>query len=68
MVINILSLIFLIPVFIFAFFPLATPVDKTTMNWSIAMYGGVIIFATVYYFIFGRFSYVPPVALVKREI
>jgi len=68
MVINILSLMFLLPVFVFAFFPLATPVYPTTMNWSIVMYSGVIIFATVYYFIFGRFNYVPPVALVKREI
>lgn len=66
-VVNICALIFLCPVFVFAFFPLATPVTLTTMNWSIVMYGGIIIFATAYYFLGGRHKFVPPVALVKRE-
>ncbi|PGH00160.1 hypothetical protein AJ80_09213 [Polytolypa hystricis UAMH7299] len=68
MLINILALCFLAPMFVFVFFPLATPVDLTTMNWACVIYGGVIIIATVYYAFVGRFTYVPPVALVKREI
>jgi amino acid transporter len=67
MLINILSLIFLIPIFIFAFFPLATPVTLQTTNWGILMYGGMIIIAIVYYILYGRSTYVPPVTLVKRE-
>jgi amino acid transporter len=68
MTVNIGALIFLCPVFVFSFFPLATPVTLTTMNWSIVMYGGIVIFATVYYFLGGRDKFVPPVALVKREV
>lgn len=66
--INIASLIFLIPMYVFSFFPLVTPVNNTTMNWSIVMYAGVIIFATVYYWLYGRHKFIPPVALVKRDI
>lgn len=65
--INIAALCFLLPIFIFTFFPVATPVVASTMNWSIVLFGGIIIFATCYYFAFARHVYVPPVALVKRE-
>lgn len=68
MLINILAEMFLFPIFVFAFFPLATPAVPSTMNWSIVMYGGIVIFATSYYFVFGRHAYVPPVALVKRDL
>jgi amino acid transporter len=67
MAINIGALCFLFPMFVFSFFPLTTPVDPTTMNWSAVMYGGVIIFATAYYWLGGRNTFIPPVALVKRE-
>jgi len=67
MPINIAALIFLMPLFVFSFFPLQTPVNATSMNWSVAMYVGVISFATVYYWVFGRHKFIPPVALVKRE-
>lgn len=66
--INIASLIFLMPLFVFSFFPLVTPVDTTTMNWSIVMYVAVIGFATGYYILYGRHKFIPPVALVKRDM
>jgi amino acid transporter len=65
--INIASLIFLLPMFAFAFFPLATPVHPATMNWGVLMFGGVVLFATLYYFVLGRKHYVPPVMLVKHD-
>lgn len=66
--INLGALLFLMPIFVFAFFPLATPTEASTMNWSIVIFGGIIIFATCYYVAYARHVYVPPVALVKREI
>lgn len=65
--INAAALSFLIPIFVFSFFPVAQPVDPSTMNWSIVMYAGIVGFATVYYFVYGHKVYVPPVALVKRD-
>ena len=67
MAINIASLCFLCPLFVFAFFPLATPVVPSTMNWSSLIFGSVILFATAYYVIYGRKHYIPPVFIVKRE-
>ena len=68
MAINIAALCFLLPVFVFAFFPLTSTVDAEGMNWCIVMYGGIIIIAVVYYIFQGRHHYIPPVALVKREM
>lgn len=65
--INVLALCYLLPIFVFSFFPIVTPVVASTMNWSIAIFSGVIIFATSYYFLYARHVYVPPVALVKRD-
>lgn len=65
--VNVGALAFLLPVFIFAFFPLSTPVTRETMNWSVVMYVGVIGSASIYYWARGRHHFIPPVALVKRE-
>lgn len=65
--INIAALCYLAPIYVFAFFPVALPVVATSMNWAIVMYVGIMGFATVYYFAYGRKVYLPPVALVKRD-
>lgn len=66
--INIASLVFLTPIWFFAFWPLATPVEPSTMNWAVLMYGAVIVWALVYYAVWGRHSYVGPVTIVKRDL
>ncbi|PIG69434.1 amino acid permease [Aspergillus arachidicola] len=68
MAINIGALCFLVPVFVFAFFPLTSTVDRESMNWCVVMYGGIMIIAILYYIFRGRHVYIPPVALVKRDI
>ena len=65
--INIAALCYLCPIFVFVFFPVATPVEPASMNWAIVMYFGIMGFATIYYFAYGRKVYLPPVALVKRD-
>ncbi|PYI03375.1 amino acid permease [Aspergillus sclerotiicarbonarius CBS 121057] len=67
MAINIASLAFLLPLFVFSFFPLTKTVTKQSMNWSAVMYVAVVGFASVYYFFLGRYQFVAPVVLVKRE-
>ncbi|CAF9924971.1 MAG: hypothetical protein HETSPECPRED_005709 [Heterodermia speciosa] len=66
--INVASLLFLTPIYFFAFWPPVTPVQPNSMNWAVVMYAGVIVWALVYYFVWGRDSYVGPVAIVKREV
>jgi amino acid transporter len=67
MAVNIASMIFLFPMFVFAFFPIATPVEPDSMNWGCLLFGGVIIIAGVYYAVWGHKVYTPPVRLLKRE-
>jgi choline transport protein len=40
---NIIAVLFLLLVYVFAFFPLAAPVVPETMNWSILIYGSVLL-------------------------
>lgn len=66
--INILALIFLIPMWIFAFWPVATPVQPDSMNYSVVMYVGVMALALIYYLLHGRHVYTGPVVIVKRDL
>ncbi|KAL8934992.1 MAG: hypothetical protein Q9211_004937 [Gyalolechia sp. 1 TL-2023] len=68
MAINLAALIFLVPFFFFVFFPTSTPVDAQTMNWNVSMFGGITVFATVYYVGGGRKVYRPPVLIQNRGI
>ncbi|MCJ1322631.1 hypothetical protein MMC15_007980 [Xylographa vitiligo] len=66
--VNCVALGFLFVVWFFSFWPESAVVTPVTMNWNVVMYGGVVIFATVYYVLIGRHYYNGPVALLKREL
>lgn len=66
--VNAAALCFLIPLALFQFFPPVVPVVPTSMNWGCLMYGSMILFATVYYAVYGRKFYVPPVHRIKRDV
>ena len=68
MTINIIALVFLISFFIFCFFPTARPVTAQTMNWNVAMFGGITLFATAYYVVIGHKQYRPPIDIQNRSI
>ncbi len=68
MAINIIALMFLISFFVFCFFPTARPVTPQTMNWNIAMFGGITLFATGYYLVVGHKQYRPPVNIQNRDL
>jgi len=57
---NVLALIYILPIFIFSFFPAAPNPVPSTMNWAIVLVGGIVILATVYYWLGGRRTYTPP--------
>ncbi|KUJ13159.1 amino acid transporter-like protein [Mollisia scopiformis] len=65
--INICAILFLAPVWFFAFWPLAIPVNPTNMNWSSTMFGSIISIALVDYFVQARHQYVGPVVQVIRD-
>lgn len=57
---NTTGLLYITPIFVFSFFPSTPNPTPANMNWGIAMVGGVILLATVYYIIWGRKTYTPP--------
>ena len=59
--INTLAACFLLISVVFSFFPPATPVDLTTMNWSCLMWGGSTLIGLVYYAIRERKIYHGPI-------
>lgn len=64
--INVFAVAYLCFAIIFTFFPTAnnpTPVD---MNWSILVFGFVVMFAIVQYLIHGRHIYQAPVTQVRK--
>ena len=68
MSVNVFAVAYLWIVFFFTFFPEATPVTPVTMNWNILIYGFVVGFAIVYFFVKGRREYVGPVVYVNKDV
>jgi amino acid transporter len=66
-VVNSIAIAFLSLSFVFLFFPAAPHPTAESMNWSILMFGSIVIFSLVYYYVWGRYSYVGPVELVKSQ-
>ena len=69
LVVNTLALIWLWIVFIFCFFPLfplATGWTAADMNWAVVVWGGVVVFAIIYFAVWARKVYDGPVEYVRK--
>jgi choline transport protein len=66
--INVISVLYLIIVFIFSFFPETTIVNAQLMNWNILIYGFTIVFAISWYFVRGKSQYASPVEYVRKDM
>ena len=64
--VNIISACFLTISIVFSFFPPGLPVTPVTMNWSIVMFGGSVLFGLAFYGVRGRKIYHGPV--VERPL
>ncbi|KAJ5497654.1 hypothetical protein N7453_006705 [Penicillium expansum] len=64
--INVFSLAWLCFAIIFTFFPTANNPTPVNMNWSILVFGAVVIFAIVLYIVHGRRVYRSPVTQVRK--
>jgi amino acid transporter len=52
---------------VISFFPLFSHVTVHTVNWAIAMFGGVAILCSINYFVNGRRHYKGPVAYLAKD-
>ena len=62
---NDAALAFLTISFVLSFFPISPKPSAADMNWAILLFGAVVILATGYYHMKGKYRYVPPVQLCK---
>ncbi|KAJ5892474.1 hypothetical protein N7504_009165 [Penicillium tannophilum] len=60
-----ISIIVLLIIWVFCFFPLTNSAAPTDMNWAVAIYGAVIVGSMGYYMVRGHKSYKGPVTRVK---
>lgn len=65
--INIASIVFLVFVFIFSFFPMGPKPTAAGMNWSCLMFGVTVLYSLGYYVVKGRHVYVGPVEYVRKS-
>jgi len=68
MAINVGALLFLVPIWFFAFWPTVSPVQASTMNWAPVMYVGIIGISMCYYFFKGRYLYDGPIGLIRMDV
>lgn len=65
---NLCALAYVAVAYVFAFFPIGTPVTTETMNWASAVYGGIVIVAAFYYVVYARHIYIPPVSRLAKDL
>lgn len=65
--VNGIALVFLGVAFIFLFFPAAPDPTPASMNWSYLLFGFILGFSLIYYWIWGRHVYVGPVEYIKNR-
>lgn len=64
--VDTVSILFLAIVLTFSFFPLTKDVTPQSMNWSVVIFGAVVILSLSYYALFARKVYKGPVTRVRR--
>jgi len=65
--ITLLSIAYSLLGFFFSFFPPTKEVTPVTMNWSSAVFGGVLLLSLVHWFFFARHVYTGPVVEVDYQ-
>ncbi|KAF3037433.1 hypothetical protein E8E11_003723 [Didymella keratinophila] len=65
--VNTIALAYLFIPYVMICFPSIPNLSLIDMNWSSLMFGGLVIFAMVYYYFYGRHKYDGPVEYVKQS-
>jgi choline transport protein len=63
--VDTVSILVLLVIWVFSFFPLTAHVNPTSMNWGVVIFGGVILLCLVYYQLRAKKVYKGPVTRVN---
>ena len=64
--VNCVTIIYMIIVFLFAFWPPAPPVGPASMNYACLVFGGTVLLSIVWYIVYARKVYQGPVVEIER--
>lgn len=64
--VNGVAIVYMIIVFIFAFWPPALPVGPASMNYACLVFGGTVLLSIVWYIVYARKVYQGPVVEIER--
>jgi choline transport protein len=65
--VNAFAVLWSVMVMFFSFWPTSVPVTPMTMNWSVVLWSGVVLFAIGFWWVHGRKVYRGPVIEVQLE-
>lgn len=66
MLVNVISIAYGLLAVFFSFWPATAVVDAKSMNWSVAVFGGVLLFSIAFWAVVGRKVYTGPVVEVDN--
>jgi len=66
LLVNIATLVYIVIIFVFSFFPLAVPVTPSTMNWAVVLYIGVVLIGGALYLLRGK-DFREPKPIYRKE-
>ena len=64
--VNLVAIVYMIIVFVFAFWPPALPVGPATMNFACVVFGSTILFSIGWYIIYARKVYQGPIVEIEH--
>jgi len=65
---NVVAIGFLLLVWVFMFFPTAPSPGAGGMNWSVVIYGFVVVLFSIYFVVKARHQYAGPVEYVRKDL
>ena len=65
--VTIFSIVYSIIGIFFSFWPPSVSPTATSMNWSIAVYGGVLLFSLIFWAVYGRKVYTGPIIEIRVD-
>ena len=65
--VNVVACVFMIIIIFFSFWPPATPTTAVSMNYSVLVFGAVILFSIAYYVMIAHKTYVGPLVEVEAR-
>ncbi|KAK4983107.1 hypothetical protein LTR50_007416 [Elasticomyces elasticus] len=67
-IVNIIAICFLVLAFVMLFFPAVPNPNAASMNWAILIFGVIVVFSLVYYYVKGRQEYEGPVEYIRKDV